>query len=144
MRIRMHILCSIATVGFSTQAKAFTTNLLPLICDRARHALADALTTVQWRDFGVFSNLKCTISESLLRVTIWFRQSSVISIFTTTSVTSRDSDAWHRWNFIALPREKFHPAAQRGGIPDKIFLFFSLSTWQGALHFPKFCGLFLL
>ncbi len=28
------------------------------------------LTTVPWRDFGVFSNPKCIISESLLRVTI--------------------------------------------------------------------------
>ena len=56
--------------GFSIQAKSFTANGLPPICGRVCHALADALTTVPWRDFGVFSNPKCIISESLLRVTI--------------------------------------------------------------------------
>ena len=56
--------------GFSIQAKSFTANGLPPICGRVCLASADALTTVPWRDFGVFSNPKCIISESLLRVTI--------------------------------------------------------------------------
>ena len=138
-QIRMLTRCFTVTEDFNTRAKSFTPSSLQPICGKACPASADVLTTGQRKASGGSSNPRCTTWESSLRVTIWFQKSSIISISAITNAAGRGSNAWRRWSSIAPPREKFHPAAQQGGIPSQnYFVFFTVYLTGGASLRDKF------
>lgn len=57
--------------GFQYTSKGFHDKLIAANMRQSASRVGRCIDNgPQWRDFGVFSNLKCTISESLLRVTI--------------------------------------------------------------------------
>ena len=133
-RILMHILYSIVTVDSSIQVSTFGQSWTPQRWCRVCPELDGVLTMVRWKDSGEFWNPRCTIWENFLASRHWLPPSKNISIFIIPSGTRSAFIAWHLWSFTLLHKKMVSANAET--ISNKTFFSFSLSTWQGGLHFP--------